>query len=402
MSQRRVTLGELCTGGEGGIQTGPFGSQLHAADYVVQGIPLVMPKDIGDNSIDDSAVARVSAFDAERLGRHRLRAGDIVFSRRGDVGKRAWVRPAQAGWLCGTGCLLVRVNPAASESRFISYALGQPEAVDWIRQHAVGATMLNLNTGILAALPLCVPEPAEQRGIAEVLGALDDKIAANELEVGQLDKLARGRFRALQEDPDAVVWSVADLVEVNPRCLPAADPAPYVDMQKLPTATSLVREWDVRSPAGGARFQNGDTLLARITPCLENGKTAYVDFLADGETGVGSTEFVVLRSRAGVPASLSYLLARDEDFRTFAIQNMVGTSGRQRVAGKQLYEHTLRLPEQGRLSAFGDWLIPVFELLAARRNETRTLAELRDTLLPELMSGRLTVQDAERTVGEVL
>jgi type I restriction enzyme S subunit len=105
-----TTLGALCLEGGGGIQTGPFGSQLHASDYVLEGVPSVMPQNIGDNVIHADGIARIQESDAQRLNKYRMREGDIVYSRRGDVEKRALVRDDNEGWLCGTGCLRVRLG----------------------------------------------------------------------------------------------------------------------------------------------------------------------------------------------------------------------------------------------------------------------------------------------------
>ena len=103
-----TTLGEACCRGEGDIQTGPFGSQLHAVDYVQVGIPSIMPQNIGDNQISDAGIARITCEDAQRLSRYLVKAGDIVYSRRGDVERRALIREREEGWLCGMGCLRVR------------------------------------------------------------------------------------------------------------------------------------------------------------------------------------------------------------------------------------------------------------------------------------------------------
>ncbi len=402
MSFEMVTLGELCRRGGGGIQTGPFGSQLHAADYVEDGIPSVMPQNIRENSLSAEGIARVSDVDAERLTKHRLIAGDIVYSRRGDVEKRAWVRPEQEGWLCGTGCLRVRVGDRA-DSRFVSYALGTEDARTWIRRHAVGATMLNLNTSILGQVPLPVPAFREQVGIAEVLGALDDKIAANEAPNGSVERLLRAHLARLSDLPSAGPREISELIDFNPRCSAPLDPITFVDMNKLPTADSVIRDWGSRpAVAGGARFMNGDTLLARITPCLENRKTGFVDFLEAGEVGVGSTEFVVMRSRRGIAKSVSYLLATDEGFRTHAALHMTGTSGRQRVAAADLAKYEMLLPPDEGFRELGELATALFTRLAQARDENRTLAALRDTLLPELMAGRLRVKDAEHRVEEAL
>ena len=151
------TLGAVCHQNGAGIQTGPFGSQLHASDYVSAGIPSIMPQNIGDNCINVDRIARVSLDDANKLSRYLVREGDIVYSRRGDVEKRALIRAPEDGWLCGTGCLRVRVDRNVVEPKYASYCLGHPLIREWIVRHAHGATMPNLNTSILSACPFVVP-----------------------------------------------------------------------------------------------------------------------------------------------------------------------------------------------------------------------------------------------------
>ena len=105
-----MTLGELLDMDGGKVQTGPFGSQLHASDYVSEGIPSVMPKNISIEGIVEEGIARITETDANRLSKYLLEEGDIVYSRRGDVEKCALVKEHEAGWLCGTGCLRVRLG----------------------------------------------------------------------------------------------------------------------------------------------------------------------------------------------------------------------------------------------------------------------------------------------------
>jgi len=154
---RATTLGTEAKRCDGIVQTGPFGSQLHASDYVPEGIPVVMPKDIAGRRVSTDSIARIREADAERLSKHRLQPGDLVYSRRGDVERHALIANRETGWLCGTGCLLVRLGPRWPSPAFASLALDRPEARAWISQHAVGATMPNLNTSILSAVPLVVP-----------------------------------------------------------------------------------------------------------------------------------------------------------------------------------------------------------------------------------------------------
>jgi type I restriction enzyme S subunit len=176
------TLGAAAKTCGGGIQTGPFGSQLHASDYVPEGIPVVMPQDIDIRRVCTANIARVRETDAERLGRHRLHAGDIVYSRRGNVELHALIGLREEGWLCGTGCLLVRLGPRWKSPKFVSLALDRPESRAWISQHAVGATMPNLNTGILSAVPLLVPADSILEAFNDVVDPLERRIVANDAE----------------------------------------------------------------------------------------------------------------------------------------------------------------------------------------------------------------------------
>jgi len=172
-------LGVVCAAAGGAIQTGPFGSQLHASDYVDEGIPVVMPQDMRDRRVSEARIARVSQADADRLARHKLSVGDIVFSRRGDVGRHATVSEREVGWLCGTGCLLVRPGAKAPSPAFLSQALAHSASIEWLQRHAVGATMPNLNTGILEALPLLNPADAVLNAFEDVVGPLENRITLN-------------------------------------------------------------------------------------------------------------------------------------------------------------------------------------------------------------------------------
>ena len=199
-----TALGAACERGGGDIQTGPFGSQLHASDYVSVGIPSIMPQNIGDNRINVDGIARISPDDASRLSRYLVREGDIVYSRRGDVERRALVRGGEDGWLCGTGCLRVRFGESGVDSRYASYFLGHPSVREWVVRHAHGATMPNLNTSILSACPFVIPPKEAQRAIAHILGTLDDKIELNRHMNETLEAMARALFKSWFVDFDPV------------------------------------------------------------------------------------------------------------------------------------------------------------------------------------------------------
>jgi type I restriction enzyme S subunit len=272
-------------------------------------------------------------------------------------------------------------------------------------------------------LPL--PPLAEQKAIAAVLGALDDKIELNRRMNATLEAMARALFQSWFVDFDPVRakldgrqpvgldpaisalfpaafqesdlgpiprgWTAQRLpgaVEVNPRrMLKAGTVAPYLDMKNLPTQGHSAEEVVDREFSSGTKFQNGDTLLARITPCLENGKTGYVDFLEDGQVGWGSTEYIVLAPKPPLPPQFGYLLARSEALRAHAIQNMTGTSGRQRVPSECFNTFWLAVPPSEVARRFDELTAPLMAKIKANSTESRTLAALRDTLLPKLLSG---------------
>lgn len=149
----------------------------------------------------------------------------------------------------------------------------------------------------------------------------------------------------------------ADFIDFNPRLsLKKGDIATKVAMDKLKPFTKKIPETEKAEFNGGAKFCNGDTVMARITPCLENGKTAYVDMLDDGEIGFGSTEFIVMRAKTGISdPQFVYYTAINPVFRNVAIKSMVGSSGRQRVQQSVLEELELSVPdleEQRRIGAF--------------------------------------------------
>ncbi len=294
--------------------------------------------------------------------------------------------------------------------------------------------MPNLNTGILSSLPFVLPPLDEQRAIAAVLGALDDKIELNRRMNATLEAMARALFKSWFVDfdpvrakmegrtpygmdaataalfpaaftdsplgPIPVGWHVAslpDVIAVNPsRTLHKGETASYLDMQNMPTSGHRAVEWIDRAFGSGMKFTNGDTLLARITPCLENGKTAFVDFLKDGEVGWGSTEYIVLRPRSPLPVEYGYFLARSEEVRAHAIQSMTGSSGRQRVPASCFDRYLLVVPPEPIAGCFGETVRSHMDKIRSNSEQSRTLAAIRDALLPKLLSGAVRIRDAMR------
>ena len=151
-------------------------------------------------------------------------------------------------------------------------------------------------------------------------------------------------------------------------------------------------DWYDREFTSGMKFQNGDTLLARITPCLENGKTCYVTFLNNNETGWGSTEYIVMRMKKPFHSFVSYLISKSSDFRDFAISSMSGSSGRQRAQANVLAEYPIVIPPKEIINKLSDKIEPIQKKMKRNSTQIRTLTGLRDTLLPKLMSGEVKVK----------
>ena len=183
---KKVKLGEISAD----IQTGPFGSQLHMSDYSEKGIPVVMPKDMINGKITEENIARVTDNHVKRLNRYIISSGNILYARRGDVGKCVYVSEKESGWLCGTGCLRININTAIANPKFVFFQLQKTETIGWVEKNAVGATMLNLNTSILANVPLHLPPLPTQQKIASVLSAYDDLIENNRRQIKLLEEAA--------------------------------------------------------------------------------------------------------------------------------------------------------------------------------------------------------------------
>ena len=360
-----------------------------------------------------------------------IHAGDLLFSWSGQPETSIdafWWRGPE-GWL---NQHIFRVTPSDGiDTTFFFYLLR------YLKPNFVAIARNKQTTGLghvtkydLDNIEAALPDIHEQRTIAHILGTLDDKIELNRRMNETLEAMARTLFNSWFVDFDPVrakmkgrdtglpkpiadlfpdriseselglipdgweILPLPKLIEINPRrSLRKGEVAPYLDMANMPTKGHVPHTVVDRQFGSGMRFINGDTLVARITPCLENGKTAYVDFLQHGEIGWGSTEYIVMRPMPPLPNEFAYYLARSTRFREFAIQNMTGTSGRQRVPAAALSQFLLPAPPKPIAESFGKFVRPLAKRVNETEAESRILATLRDTLLPRLISGKLRVKN---------
>jgi type I restriction enzyme S subunit len=198
------------------------------------------------------------------------------------------------------------------------------------------------------------------------------------------------------------ILALADAYEINPsRKLKKGEVAPYLDMANVGTRGHVVSNVAQREMGSGTKFINGDTLLARITPCLENGKCAFVDFLSGDQVGWGSTEFVVLRPKAPLPAYHGYLLARHSAFREHAMQSMSGTSGRQRVQNDVLGRYPVVVPSEEVAEVFEYITDSIQQKIAVNQEQSKSLIQLRDTLLPRLFLGEMRLPAMDSSIENI-
>ena len=286
-------------------------------------------------------------------------------------------------------CCNLIIDEAQADYRFVYYSLRlRYEELEGL---AKGSAQTNLNAGIIKEFEIPLPPLHVQRRIADILSAYDDLIENNRRRIAILEETARFLF---QTDVVGGGWPcvpVSELIAINPKVAkPRNTIVRYVPMSALSTSGMTVdlHEIEMRSKATSVCFVNGDVLLARITPCLENGKTAYVNFLGDDEVACGSSEFIVMRGQKVSPY-FTYCTARLEAFRGIAIKSMVGASGRQRVQESCFKDFSIQYPDSVALHRFDQTVKPMFQQIAFLSKQNAVLAAARDMQLPRLMKGEL-------------
>lgn len=283
-------------------------------------------------------------------------------------------------------------NKSLVNAKFLYYQLSQ---IDFNALN-VGSAVPSLTVSVLDDVLIDLPGLPEQNAIATVLSSLDDKIDLLLRQNKTLEAMAETLFKqwfVVEAREDSEIGKISDLVEFNPvRQLSKGTIAPYLEMAALSTQVSHPSYWYDREFSSGTKFINGDTLLARITPCLENGKSAYVSFLKDNQVGWGSTEYIVMRSKLGLHPFFTYALAKNLEFRDYAEGCLSGSSGRQRVEINHLKSYEIIIPSKHVIDKFNEIIAPIVPKLHNNFIQIKTLETLRDNLLPKLMSGEVRVK----------
>jgi type I restriction enzyme S subunit len=358
--------------------------------------------------IGDIPMERVPMNERE-LENSSLAQGDLLFARQSLVlegaGQCSYVAAVAEPTTFESHLIRVRLDQSKADPLFYHYFFRSPySGMSTIVQQCAQA---GIRASELSELPVGYPPIQEQRKIVGQLLPYDDLIENNRRRMALLEDSARQlyrewfvrlRFPGHEHTPivDGVLqgWvklPATEALEINPKIkLSDAEEHWFVEMANLPTDSMVIEGAYLREGRSGPKFQNGDTLFARITPCLENGKTGFVDFMDEGEVGRGSTEFIVLRSKRVTPEFV-YCLSRTYEFRGNAIKSMIGSSGRQRVQESCFEKFMVNVPPTSLLRLFSDFAEPAFEEIKNLASQNQKLRQARDLLLPRLMSGELAV-----------
>lgn len=391
---KTTTIGEIAE-----VYDGP-----HATPPKTQSGPWFLSISSLDNGrLNLAESAHISEADFERWTRRVTpREGDVLFSYETRLGEAA-LMPAGLRACLGRRMGLLRPKPDRVDSRFLLYAYLGPEFQEVIRQRAVhGATVDRIPLTELPNWPISIPSLREQRAIAAVLGALDEKIAANEQTANSCDKLAEALLdQLLAEDPEVKKISLGEVAKVNPRTVKpvAGGYLRYIDISCVSAGRIDWPErlsWD-KAPGRARRgVSPGDTIWSTVRP----GRRSYALILDKDPEIVVSTGFVVLTPVKVGPAFLYEIVKRDAFVQY--LENVAEGSAYPAVRPERFASAIIPLPSAYTLQRFEDAVMPLRSRAHAADQESRTLAQLRDTLLPKLMSGELRVRDAEKAVEEAL
>ena len=386
MNWKQTTLGEISSN----IQTGPFGSQLHQSDYSENGIPVVMPKDILNGHVSDISIARVPEEYANRLNRHKIEPGDILYSRRGDVGRCAFTTDIEAGWLCGTGCLRVTIDQRKAIPKFVFYQLQKTETIGWVEKHAVGSTMLNLNTSILSNVPIQIPSIDKQRFIVGVLSAYDNLIENNQKQIKLLEEAAQRLYKEWFVDlrfPGHENTKIIDGVPEGWRRGALADVATFKRGKTI--TKEQTNPGVVPVVAGGlepAYFH--DTFNTGAPVITVSGSGANAGFTRMYHTKVWASDCSYVDSVATENLAWVYCFLKENNTK---IETMQKGAAQPHVYAKDINAMKALFPDDKLMEQFRVIADPMFTRIGKLDMQIKRLAEARDRLLPKLMSGEIEV-----------
>lgn len=407
---RKVTVDQLAAPAKNSLATGPFGSAISARFFTEIGIPVIrgsnLSLDIGDRLID-ADLAFIPEELAAKFERSRVRAGDLVFTCWGTVGQVGLVdrRSLYDEYIVSNKQMKLTPNPELADSLFLYYAFSSPRFVEYLQGISIGSSVPGFNLGQLKSIELMLPSLAEQHAIASVLGALDDKIAINDELAGTARKLALAHLRAAADSSDTDEVELSSAVELLNR---GVAPQYTEDQSQLRVLNQkCVRDgrvsygpsrWTLSDKVADAKLLKMNDVLVNSTGMGTLGRVAR--WTKGGACTVDSHVTIVRFDEAKVdPVCAGFaMLNAEPEIETLG----EGSTGQTELSRAQLLALRITIPSQERSVR----LRPLLDVLESRCDgalaESDSLAQLRDTLLPKLMSGKVRVRDAEKVVEDVV
>ena len=395
------------------IQTGPFGSQLHQSDYKPTGIPCIMPCNIGSNlNIICDNIAYISEEDLNRLDKHKTQEGDIVYSRRGDIEKCAYISSRESGWLCGTGCLKVSIDSTIALPKYVAYLLSTPESKAWLVGNAVGTTMLNLNTTVLSDFPICLPDLDTQQKVVEIIDSIADKIELNKRINDNLEQQLQALYNEWFVENPKSDWHSVNLSEI----------ATFVSGYSY-KGNELVENSDTAMATIKNFERNGGFKIDGYKPIIPSPKlkvdqraqlfdilVAHTDLTQNAEV-IGNAEILLSKdiyknlifsmdlvkviAKESFPFQfLLALLLKNPRFKSHCIGYVNGTTVLH-MNKKALPDYETIIPNLEDAQNLNATAKAIFCQMSENLTEISNLTEMRDTLLPRLISGELKINDLD-------
>ena len=373
------------------IQTGPFGSQLHKEDYVTVGTPIVTVEHLGNRVFTEQNLPMVSDSDKERLAKYVLKEGDIVFSRVGSVDRCSYVDAAHDGWMFSGRCLRVRPNDQL-DSMYLYYFFCTEEIKQFVRNIAVGATMPSINTKLLGEVPITYPNIDKQKRISRLLSAIDDQIENNSKINDNLQQQAMALYTSMFLDNPALKTTAGTLKDI-------AD----ITMGQSPSGSSYNEDGDGEvfyqgRAEFGYRFPTRRLFTTEPKRMAEAGDVLLSVRAPVGDLNVAYESCCIGRGLGAIHGHnghQSFVL-----YTMFALRPQLDVyNGEGTVFGSinrnALNDMPIDIPSEDAIAAFEAVVRPMDDIIRTNYEENCRLQELRDALLPRLMSGEVDVSDID-------
>ncbi|MDO8967634.1 restriction endonuclease subunit S [Algoriphagus sp.] len=394
---REIELQELAE-----VQTGPFGSQLKNEQYITGGTPVITVEHLKDFKIIDFDYPSVTEEDKNRLSKYLLKAGDIVFTRVGSVDLSAYIKQHQEGWMFSSRMLRVRPNLDIINARFLSYYFQQQNFRDYILNISVGATMPSINTGILKGIPISFPDLPQQQAIASILSSLDDKIDLLHRQNATLEKMAETLFRQWFVEEAKEEWEEVDLEYVTKRITDGAHNSPPTTEDGFPMASVKdMHDWGIHinscrkicKDAYDELVRNDCRPLKHDIIIAKDGSYLKHVFVAPNDMDmVVLSSIAILRPNGKYnPMLLATYLKMESTIER--LKNIVTGAVIPRIVLKDFRKFKIQLPPiEIQIEAL-KFIEPIYQKCWQNINQIHTLTQIRDTLLPKLMSGEVSVSN---------